>query len=453
MTGASSRRPPQDKNRPSARVGAASRLTTLLIGGNKSASTALDNKSKTTQKRGTKAKTVPPSTRNNKAASVTFVAPGDLICRSTENTSLLKGIGITEQVATGLAGETTTSASKNKTELRAAACGKLKQVSQLIFVETDRHFALTVGDVVVGRIVSVLNGKWAVDVGQPRLATLPLAAIHLPNNEQRRRTAEDLLNIRDFFKENDLIVAEVQRILQPDSSSTAGSQQEQIFLQTRSAKYGLLRNGIAVDLLGRNFSNTGCSSSSTTSSQLSRKNPNLLYGSDILGKSRIVNVRCKVRNSSCDELVLRSTASSCGAVEKNHTPRTETSTTASLQLIFGANGVVFVGASPWHGVQQRGEAGGDDSLHLAIDTLNFSSHARNADTTDAAAAGGVTSKHRTALSRTCLQAIALYRKALEEISTQASSSSCANGRNVGMEGEKISLKRLEERVEEIQRQG
>lgn len=92
-----------------------------------------------------------------------------------------------------------------------------------------------VGDVVVGRIAEVQNGRWAVDIGAHRYATLHLGAINLPNNVLRRKTAEDNLQIRTYFKEDDLIVCEVQRIMQETG---------EVMLQTRSARYGKLWNGI-----------------------------------------------------------------------------------------------------------------------------------------------------------------------------------------------------------------
>ena len=51
---------------------------------------------------------------------------------------------------------------------------------------------------------------------------------------QRRRSEEDQLNIRTFFKEGDMISAEVMQV---------GSGDGRIMLQTRSVKYGKLMNG------------------------------------------------------------------------------------------------------------------------------------------------------------------------------------------------------------------
>jgi exosome complex component RRP4 len=56
----------------------------------------------------------------------------------------------------------------------------------------------------------------------------------------RKRTAVDELNIRTFFTEGDLLVAEVQAIHQDGSAS----------LHTRSLKYGKLRNGCFMAVSG-----------------------------------------------------------------------------------------------------------------------------------------------------------------------------------------------------------
>lgn len=93
---------------------------------------------------------------------------------------------------------------------------------------------------VVGRIVEVQAKRWRVDVGAPVLAGLPLSAINLPGGILRKRTDTDELQIRTFFSEGDLLVAEVQALHQSGSAS----------LHTRSLKYGKLRNGVFMSVTG-----------------------------------------------------------------------------------------------------------------------------------------------------------------------------------------------------------
>lgn len=97
-----------------------------------------------------------------------------------------------------------------------------------------------IGDLVVGRIVEVQARRWKVDIAAPLLAQLPLSAINLPGGILRRRTSADELQIRNFFVEGDLVVAEVQSVHQ-DGSAT---------LHTRSLSYGKLRNGVFIAVTG-----------------------------------------------------------------------------------------------------------------------------------------------------------------------------------------------------------
>jgi len=97
-----------------------------------------------------------------------------------------------------------------------------------------------IGDLVVGRIVEVQTKRWKVDVGAPLLSRLDLSAINLPGGILRRRNSTDELQIRTFFSEGDLLVAEVQSIHQDGSAS----------LHTRSLKYGKLRNGLFLAVSG-----------------------------------------------------------------------------------------------------------------------------------------------------------------------------------------------------------
>ena len=55
---------------------------------------------------------------------------------------------------------------------------------------------------------------------------------------QRRRTAEDQLNMRQFYVEGDLVSAEVQAFFQDGAMS----------LHTRSLKYGKLQGGVLVEV-------------------------------------------------------------------------------------------------------------------------------------------------------------------------------------------------------------
>ena len=119
--------------------------------------------------------------------------------------------------------------------------GTVQKTNKLLSVRPLRaRYTPEIGDLIIGRIIEVQSKRWRVDVGAPVLANLPLSAINLPGGILRRRTETDELQIRTFFSEGDLLVAEVQTLHQDGSAS----------LHTRSLKYGKLRNGIFMSVSG-----------------------------------------------------------------------------------------------------------------------------------------------------------------------------------------------------------
>lgn len=137
------------------------------------------------------------------------------------------------------------------TSIVATVAGTVQKTNKLLSVHPLRaRYTPEIGDLVVGRIVEVQSKRWKVDIAAPLLAQLPLSAINLPGGILRRRTSADELQIRTFFSEGDLVVAEVQSVHQDGSAS----------LHTRSLKYGKLRNGVFLAVTGTGGS--GASSSS-----------------------------------------------------------------------------------------------------------------------------------------------------------------------------------------------
>ena len=127
------------------------------------------------------------------------------------------------------------------TSIVATVAGRVVVTNKLLSVHPLRaRYTPEIGDLVVGRIVEVQSRRWKVDVAAPLLAQLPLSAINLPGGILRRRTSADELQIRAFFSEGDLVVAEVQSVHQDGSAS----------LHTRSLAYGKLRNGVFLAVTG-----------------------------------------------------------------------------------------------------------------------------------------------------------------------------------------------------------
>lgn len=122
-------------------------------------------------------------------------------------------------------------------ELIASVAGIVETVNKLISVRPLKtRYNGEVGDVIIGRIQEVGQKRWKVDVNSRLNAILMLSAVNLPGGEQRKRSAEDELKMRQYLTEGDLISAEVQSVYSDGALS----------LHTRSLKYGKLGQGIMV---------------------------------------------------------------------------------------------------------------------------------------------------------------------------------------------------------------
>ncbi|RMD41991.1 hypothetical protein DV735_g3135, partial [Chaetothyriales sp. CBS 134920] len=120
--------------------------------------------------------------------------------------------------------------------------GPLVKTNKLLSVHPLRaRYTPEIGDLVVGRIVEVGKSRWKVDVAAPLLASLPLSSINLPGGILRRRTTADELQMRQYFQEGDLLVAEVQMLGGSDGAAS---------LHARSLKYGKLKNGAFLAVSG-----------------------------------------------------------------------------------------------------------------------------------------------------------------------------------------------------------
>ncbi|SCV74964.1 BQ2448_7993 [Microbotryum intermedium] len=119
----------------------------------------------------------------------------------------------------------------------ASVAGTLERVNKLVSVRPLRtKYRSEVGDLVIGRIAEVGPRRWKVEANAAQNAVLMLASINLPGGVQRRKLESDELQMRTFFQEGDLLVAEVQAFFSDGAMS----------LHTRSLKYGKLKNGMLV---------------------------------------------------------------------------------------------------------------------------------------------------------------------------------------------------------------
>jgi exosome complex component RRP4 len=87
--------------------------------------------------------------------------------------------------------------------------GYTQRTNKLISViPIKNRYNAQLGDIVIGRVVEIINKKWKVDINSYDLATLSINAVKL-QEVQRRKTDEDEKQMRTLFKEGDLILAEV----------------------------------------------------------------------------------------------------------------------------------------------------------------------------------------------------------------------------------------------------
>ncbi|RXW16439.1 hypothetical protein EST38_g9416 [Candolleomyces aberdarensis] len=119
-------------------------------------------------------------------------------------------------------------------EVIASVAGTVERVNRLVTVRAaSSRYNPEVGDLVVGRITEVQPRRWKVAANSRQDAVLMLSSVNLPGGVQRRKLESDELQMRTFFEEGDLLVAEVQAFFADGAMS----------LHTRSLKYGKLRNG------------------------------------------------------------------------------------------------------------------------------------------------------------------------------------------------------------------
>ncbi|EPQ27860.1 uncharacterized protein PFL1_04604 [Pseudozyma flocculosa PF-1] len=118
--------------------------------------------------------------------------------------------------------------------ITSTVAGTLVLTNKLLSIPPIRsRYIPEIGDLVIGQVTSLSPKRWKVDIHSRSDASLQLSSINLPGGVQRRKLESDELQMRNFFKEDDWVVAEVQSVFH---DGTVG-------LHTRSLRYGKLRNG------------------------------------------------------------------------------------------------------------------------------------------------------------------------------------------------------------------
>lgn len=121
----------------------------------------------------------------------------------------------------------------------SSVAGAVERVNKLLSVRPLKtRYTGEIGDIVVGRITEVAMKRWKVDTNARQDANLLLSSVSLPGGVQRRKNESDELQMRHYFAEGDVLVAEVQAFY---GDGTMG-------LHTRGFKFCKLRNGSFVSV-------------------------------------------------------------------------------------------------------------------------------------------------------------------------------------------------------------
>ncbi|KCV73123.1 hypothetical protein H696_00669 [Fonticula alba] len=123
--------------------------------------------------------------------------------------------------------------------IRSTVAGTVSRINSLLTVVPSRlpRYRGHTGDVVVGRIIAVGPGpRWRIDLNARCFGVMRLSSILLPDGVQRRKSQDDELQMRTYFKEGDLFSAEVQSI----------GHDSMISVHFRNNKFGKLSHGTLI---------------------------------------------------------------------------------------------------------------------------------------------------------------------------------------------------------------
>ncbi|KEG07708.1 exosome complex exonuclease [Trypanosoma grayi] len=117
-------------------------------------------------------------------------------------------------------------------EIMAAINGLVEVTDRVVSIKgMSSRYQAEIGDIVIGRVKEVSGNRWRVDIGAYQDSVMLLSNVTEPGGILRRRGRSDELTMRHIFDQDELVVAEVQRI-SPDGV---------VSLHTRSGeKYGKL---------------------------------------------------------------------------------------------------------------------------------------------------------------------------------------------------------------------
>lgn len=151
--------------------------------------------------------------------SVQLIFPGEVV--ALESNGFMPGIGTYSKDG----------------QIFSSSLGYMKTIDKLINIIPQKiAYKPDQGDVIVGKVTSIDKGFWKVNINNKREGVLNIVNINLPQGEQRKRSQEDHMLMKNYFEENSNLSGEILGVNQDGG----------VTLQTRNLKYGKLKNGMLV---------------------------------------------------------------------------------------------------------------------------------------------------------------------------------------------------------------
>lgn len=117
--------------------------------------------------------------------------------------------------------------------------GVRRDLNKVITINPIRRFYKPYkGDLVVGVVIDVFEGRWLVDIGASKNAVLKISGIPLPHGIVRLKSRIDVEFMMKFIVPGDVISSEVQQVLKDGTC----------FIQIRSEMFGRFNGGFSLKL-------------------------------------------------------------------------------------------------------------------------------------------------------------------------------------------------------------
>ncbi|EAN90230.1 exosome complex exonuclease, putative [Trypanosoma cruzi] len=153
----------------------------------------------------------------NFAMNLTTCIVGDSICGSLGDSKLLEPEGVVflrgYSTYEGNRPNEVAAAQEGGGEIIAAINGLIEVTDRVVSVKgISTRYHPEIGDIVIGRVKEVSGNRWRIDISAYQDAVMLLSNATEPGGILRRRGRNDELTMRHIFDQDEIVVAEVQRI-------------------------------------------------------------------------------------------------------------------------------------------------------------------------------------------------------------------------------------------------